>query len=177
MTIIDNMDDILKAKSGMRKTNENQSNLFGDSGRGIKLKLAESKPASKTQKLNWEKELLGLFVTDHPLKDFSSTEEAKKFITISQALSLPEGRNIKTYGLISKIQSFQTKKGDQMLFAKIEDLSDTIEVLVFSTVLKENQSIWTEGNTIKIAGRISKKNGEPKLICNQVARLRPAIQY
>ena len=53
-----------------------------------------------------------------------------------------------------------------MLFAKIEDLSDSIEVLVFKDVLAKTANIWAENNIVQIAGRVSKRNGETKLIVN-----------
>jgi DNA polymerase-3 subunit alpha len=78
---------------------------------------------------------------------------------------------LKTYGVISKIQRVNTKNGGAMLFAKIEDLSDTIEVLVFPDTLKQNPAIWNEGNAISVIGRISKRNGDTKLICQETKLL------
>ena len=82
-----------------------------------------------------------------------------------------EGKNITTCGLIVKIQRMATKKGSPMVFAKIEDLNDNIEVLVFSDVLEKDESVWQEGNAVQVTGRISSKNGEAKIICNEAKKL------
>ena len=58
-----------------------------------------------------------------------------------------------------------------MLFVKVEDLSDNLEVLVFSDILNKNPTAWQENKVVSINGRLSWRNGEPKLICEQVQEL------
>lgn len=166
MTIIKNLDEILKVKSaGASLGNDNQVSLFGGEPIKIKLKLEESESATKAQKLSWEKELLGLYVTDHPLREYEEIAKKKKLLPISEIQKEEDGNTIKTYGLITRIKAIQTKNGDPMLFAKIEDLSDTIEILIFKDVLEKTQEIWEENNIIGISGRITKRDGETKIIC------------
>ena len=76
-----------------------------------------------------------------------------------------DGRTVKICGVISKIQRVQTRNGSPMLFVKVEDLSDNIEVLVFSDALGKDPYLWQENKPVIIYGRISKKDGEVKLIC------------
>jgi len=71
-------------------------------------------------------------------------------------------------GVISSIQRIQTKTGAPMLFVKLEDLSDNIEILVFSETLSKYQSLWEENNAVLVYGKISKRNGDTKLICQKV---------
>ncbi|MBI2592636.1 MAG: DNA polymerase III subunit alpha [Candidatus Colwellbacteria bacterium] len=172
LTVINNLDNVLKVAHGASKSNHTtQSNLFGGVPK-LSLKLTPSEPATKTERLAWEKELLGLYVTEHPLKELvggKDLQDASPVGEISKETS--ERKTLKTYGVISKIQRVATKTGSQMLFATIEDLSDTIEVLVFSELLNKDPSVWKEGNIVKIIGRISRRNGEPKLICNEVRKL------
>ena len=166
-----NLENIIKVASGMKKTVNSQNNLFGGSGK-INIKLSPANPASKSERLSWEKELLGLYITEHPLKNLDTTKIPKGAIQIKDALQeTNERKTIKTYGIITAVKSFNAKNNTQMLFAKIEDLSDTIEVLVFSDVLNKNALVWKEGNIISLSGRISKRNGEPKLVCNEVQKL------
>ena len=61
--------------------------------------------------------------------------------------------------------------GQPMLFVKIEDLTDNLEVIVFSETLSKNPELWKENNIIMINGQLSLRNGEPKLICNEVKEL------
>jgi DNA polymerase-3 subunit alpha len=167
------LDEIAKISNSLKKANgSSQAGLFGAEAPTVKIKLADVPPATRTQKLAWEKELLGLYVTDHPLKDHVKMLASKGYNPIEEVLKeQSEKVLIKTYGVITKIQRVNTKKGDTMLFAKIEDLSNTIEVLVFSDTLKKKPAIWVEGNTIALTGHISKRNGDTKLICQEAASL------
>lgn len=166
--VLANIDDILKVKSSIKsEANSNQMGLFGGESIKLKVKLQEAPSATKLERLQWEKELLGLYITDHPLKEYGAIAKAKGLAPIAEVLKeTNENKTVKTYGLIIKIQHIQTKSGDPMLFAKIEDLSDTIEVLVFKDVLGKSGNVWTENNIIQVKGRVSKRNGELKLIAN-----------
>jgi DNA polymerase-3 subunit alpha len=169
-----NIDNILKIKGEARKaTQSNQINLFGAAPK-LQIKFDPAEPESKTDRLAWEKELLGLYITDHPLKEYIE-RAAKKGVKIPPIKEIlkerDDTRNVQTYGVISKIQHITTKKGDPMIFAKIEDLSDTMEALVFNDLINKDPLVWKENNIIQISGKISRKNGEPKLICNSVIKL------
>ncbi len=170
--VLNGMDDILKIANTLKRVNGSaQIGLFGNAPT-VNLRLGNVPPATRIQRLAWEKELLGLYVTDHPLKDHTAPLASKGYVAISEVLKEQSERKLlKTYGVILKIQRVATKNGDGMIFAKIEDLSDTIEVLVFSDTLKRNPAIWTEGNAITLTGHISKRNGDIKLICQEAAQL------
>jgi len=58
-----------------------------------------------------------------------------------------------------------------MLFAKIEDLNDNIEILVFNDIFFKNPSIWQENVILEIQGRASKKNGDLKIICQTAKKI------
>lgn len=171
---LENIDEILRFKAGSKTTGtQNQMGLFAASEFKNKIKLKPTSPATKTQMLAWEKELLGLYVTDHPLRGYEDVVKAKKLISISEVLEgeRSEGRSIRTYGLITKTKQLITKRGDMMLFATIEDLSNTIEVLVFNDTLRKNPALWADNTIVQVNGRISKRDGDTKLIANEAIRL------
>ena len=76
-----------------------------------------------------------------------------------------------TAGIIASIQRITTKTGQPMLFAKIEDLSNAMEVIVFPETLAKNPMPWKENNIILVSGKMSWRNGEPKLICDSAREL------
>lgn len=168
-----NIDEILKFTSSIRKGDKsNQSGLFGSSFAAQTLKLKEVPPATAQEKLSWEKELLGLFVTDHPLNKFKTKIEQIKAKPIKELLANGNGSNYQiTAGVISKIQRVTTKTGKPMLFVKVEDLHDALEVVVFPDTLVKYPTVWRENCALLILGKMSPRNGETKLICEEATEL------
>ncbi|MFA4999373.1 MAG: DNA polymerase III subunit alpha [Parcubacteria group bacterium] len=161
--ILTNIEDIVKTVSTYRKNlTSAQSSLFGDTANVI-LKLKDSSPASKSERLTWEKELLGLYVSDHPLHGFK--HNGSGVISMRSLDKARDGQTVKVAGLITKITKITTKNGQPMLFARLEDMSDNTEILVFQDTLIKNPLMWVEGLIIEVKGRLSKKNDEPKIIC------------
>ncbi|MFH1188561.1 MAG: DNA polymerase III subunit alpha [bacterium] len=174
-TILHNIEIILKRGTHAKKLAQStQTNLFGNETTKIEINLEPAEPATKAERLAWEKELLGFYVTEHPLKEYLTADRVRSEGLVPIKLALLETndkKRIKICGVVQTVQKKFTKKGDPMIFAKIEDLSDTVEVLVFSDVLTTTSPVWEEGNIIKIAGRVSRKNGEPKLLCLEAKQI------
>lgn len=163
--ILANIEDIIKTISAYRKNiTQSQSSLFGFSS-NISLRLKSSPAASKTERLAWEKELLGLYVSDHPLRGFKHNGHGVYSIKLLKPIN--DGQFVKVTGLITKISKKNTKNGQPMLFARIEDVNDNTEILVFHDTLIKNPNIWSEGSIVEVKGRLSKKDGEPKIICHE----------
>jgi len=169
-----NIDDILKFNSLVKKEQRNsQMGLFGASRLSDNsLKLKPAPPATSQEKLTWEKELLGLYISDHPLNGYKQKIETAKARPIKEVMAAAQERQLtRIAGIISKVQRIVTKTGKPMLFAKIEDLSDAMEVIVFSDNLQKNPAVWRENNPLLISGRISSRDGEIKLICENAVEL------
>ena len=169
-TALENMDYLLKASS--EGQNGSQNGLFGGVHKfEIKLKPAEHK-AKKMDLLTWEKELLGLYITEHPLKKILKDINQDKVSPIKSAFGEnKDGKRIATCGVVTQIKNIVTKNGSIMAFAKIEDLSDTIEVLIFADTLAKTKDLWKENKAIYVNGRISNRDGEPKIICESAKEI------
>lgn len=164
-TALENLDLILKAAGNGISP---QNSLFGDEhSYEVKLRPA-AKPASKAEKLAWEKELIGLYVTDNPLKGFLEKNREKGLRSIKEILVERENKTVGTCGIIASIQRIQTKTGSPMVFVKLEDLSDNIEMLVFSETLGKYSRVLVENTPIVVVGKISKRKGDTKLICQKM---------
>jgi len=161
--ILMNIEDIIKATSAYRKNiTSSQSSLFGTAS-SITLHLKDFAPASKTERLSWEKELLGLYISDHPLRGFK--HNGTGIISIKSIKNTRDGETIKVAGLITKVSRITTKNGQLMLFVKIEDMSDNVEIMVFSDLLAKSSNVWVLETVVEIKGRLSKKDGDLKIIC------------
>ena len=174
--ILDNMDKIsVFSQQAKKQLSSSQSNLFGKISSGCKLVLGDSQPATNEEKLLWEKELLGFFISHHPLKNYEMTLKEKKVVPIKQFAAnggnLPPNGAFRIAGVIMAAKKIISKNNRPMVFAKIEDLSDTLEVVVFSEVYQRNPEIWQVGNIVIVQGKASLRDGEPKMIADQVVKL------
>lgn len=173
-TVLDNMETILDfARRVREKKLAGQTDIFGALGGGVDLKptvnLKKSPQAAKQQRLNWEKELLGLYVSEHPMSEY--TELLKdKIACIRDVIRGQDNEEVRICGIITKIQKVFTRKQQNMVFATIEDTSSSVEVLVFPKVLEETAELWVEGNVVIVEGARSAKDGIPKILSNSIRR-------
>ena len=132
--------------------------------------MSSSTPATEKEKLTWEKELLGLYVTGHPLNPYKKIFE-KKTLPIFKVSQELLGRLVKVGGVISGIKKIITKNGKPMLFVNLEDESNKIEVVVFPSVIENYPTLFQENKIVCISGRVDMRDGIPKIICNTVEEI------
>jgi len=161
-----NLSKILDFNKKIQNDHKNgQSNLFADlplAAPTFSLKLDDFPDNPPEIKLSWEKELLGLYISDHPFK--SQLKILKKYVTPLDSLREQEGKNVKIAGIITAIQKVITHKGQAMLFVTIEDSSGSTELLVFPKILETSYQIWKDENKILVEGRVSDKDGQAKIL-------------
>ncbi|PIV13441.1 DNA polymerase III subunit alpha [Candidatus Jorgensenbacteria bacterium CG03_land_8_20_14_0_80_38_39] len=175
---LENIEELLKFNQAAKKSGlSKQHNLFGPDSL-VSLKMKPTPPVNESQRLLWEKELLGLYLSGHPLKNHLPEFSKNGIRSIKEIISQPpdfhsdkNGGRFKIAGIISGIKKIITKQGQPMFFVKVEDLEANLEVLVFADILSRNPLIWQENKTVVVYGRLSWRDGEPKLICEQVMEL------
>jgi len=146
--------------------NTQQTSLFAKiESEDMGLKLKTTAIATSAQKASWERELLGLYVTNHPLTNFH-VDSIENLITLKELEIISNSKELKIIlSVVSSVKKIFTKKNNEpMLFVEIEDKSHRIEAIVFPKVFEENPDIWIEEAVLVIQGRLSKKDGETKLI-------------
>jgi DNA polymerase-3 subunit alpha len=136
----------------------------------VEIKLEKTKPATKKEKLIWEKELLGLYVSSHPAEDFKAIFEKKAF-PISKISNEMTGKMIRIGGIISAIKKVITRNGSHMVFAKLEDGQGKIEAVIFPSTLMKNPQAIKEHKAVLISGRVDNKDGVPKVICEDIEEI------
>jgi len=166
-----NLERLLDWSREIQKTKANgQTGLFDKIGFNNEINLSAAAPASEKEKLTWEKELLGLFLSSHPLNGFKKILEKKTF-AIAKVLSSIPGKNVKIGGIISRIKKITTKTGKPMLFIDLEDLTDKIEVVVFPGIIERNPALFQENKIVFVSGRIDNRDGAPKVICEDIQEI------
>ncbi len=140
-----------------------QVSLFGlGGGSSHTLTLQSFPPAPKLQMLVWEKELLGVYVSGHPLDTYE--EELKKRPSIHEIRE--DGRNgvpVVTAGMISGVRELLTKKGERMAFIILSDKKSEIEMVAFPRTYTELKDVLVVGSCIAVKGRLSIRNDEPTI--------------
>ncbi|MGC8981572.1 MAG: DNA polymerase III subunit alpha [Minisyncoccia bacterium] len=114
--------------------------------------LRKNQTVSIFEKLKWEKELLGFYISNHPL-NLLKTNGFMKIYSIKNSKTNIE---VRILGIINSIKRVLTKNNDIMLYLDVEDNTQNIEVVVFPRVYKENSIIWEEGSIIEIRGKFLK---------------------
>ncbi len=163
------MDQMLNlARETQKAKNNGQFSLFADQpNNSVNFKLPQVHPAEKKECLAWEKELLGLYISEHPLKYYKEKFE-KETLFIKNISHNHVGKRLRLGGIVSKIQKITTKRGELMLFVELEDLTGKTEVLVFPNVLEKSATAWQEDKIIMVNGRLSDRFGNLKILCDSV---------
>ena len=174
-----NLEKLLEYSRETQKARVNgQKRLFDGMKFNNNFQLLQAQPASQTEKLTWEKELLGLYVTSHPLENFKKLFEtsylggALKILPISKINQFPKkNQKIRIGGIISSIKKILTRVGKPMLFINLEDLTDKIEVIVVPGIIERNPTIFQENKIVLVSGRIDSRDNVQKLICEEVEEI------
>ncbi len=140
-----------------------QESLFGTLTAPIPLVLPVGESVSLIDKLAWEKELLGIYVSGHPLDAYASYT-AKSPLTLAKIKVAPKaGMAIILPVLISEVRSILTKSGEKMAFLKIEDKTESLEAVVFPRLYKEHAAVIVPGTCVLVKGKVAVRNGEPSI--------------
>ncbi len=174
--ILESIDEILKFSATLKRAATQATNsLFGaDHLPTFSLTLKKpATPISDQDKLAWEKELLGFFLSDHPLNRFTQKMKDWQSTPIDQAREQKnDGHTVKILALVSRIQKITTKNGQPMLFVHLEDFSPKpLELVIFNDIFTKTSAVWQESNVVYVKGKISWRNGEPKMICENAVSL------
>lgn len=152
-------------------TEHMHDSLFAGVAEESELRLPAAPDAPLEQKLAWEKELLGLYVSGHPLDRFKDKLD-KRPMNLAQIKerSYP-GTTTVIAGMIENLRVLLTKNGDQMAFIKLADFSGSVEAVVFPKSFVEYKSILRPDACIAIKGRVSNRNGEFSVVTEALKAL------
>ncbi len=170
--IINNVARILAFLHDLREQKKShQQSLFQAPGSKPRLHLPNGENASLKTKLEWEKKLLGLYVSAHPLDEFKKalrqeTTPIREIITGSWK----RGR-VRIGGIITRITKILTRNQQRMLFAELEDQSGRIEVIVFPNTLEQYPSLFKENKILIIQGQVNHRDNQLKLICDSAEEI------
>ncbi len=168
--LLANTEEVLEfVREHFKDENSGQNSLFGKTMQMGKLKLRQVQPASQDEMLAWEKEHLGMYVTAHPLDHYRQV--LKSFKCVKDLNSNDLSTYVTMGGIISRLKRTLTKKNDPMAFFTLQDLTGSIEVLVFPKTMERVLHLMNDDKIVQVSGRISEKEEDLKLIADEIKEL------
>jgi DNA polymerase-3 subunit alpha len=137
-----------------------------------KLRLAPAVMATEQEKMKWEKELLGLYVTAHPFAFYQKIMD--KILTYTKDLNgHPRNTWVIVGGVIDSTKKKITRAGKAMMFVRIQDTSGGLELLVFPKTYEITKEVWKEGSIVCVVGKTGEEEGDDKLFVEKAYEITP----
>ncbi len=131
--------------------------------------LREPPYTDKREELNWEKELIGLYVSDHPLSPYQKLL-SEKVTHVSRELSEAAGETgVIVAGMVNRFRPHLTKNGKNMGFATLEDIYGQIELVIFPKIWEQYYHLVDIDNVLLAEGRLESRQGDPKLLVDRLS--------
>ncbi len=168
-----NMDDMLAYNHELSKQNENQVSLFGDndSAGAPAFRLKPAPEATQKEKLSWEKELLGLYISGHPLDRLREKLESREINIRKIKEELGNGVPVTIAGIIDTARAVTTKNNERMCFMKISDLTGSIEAVAFPSIFGKSAELFAPDKLIALSGKVSNRGGEKSVVIEAVKEI------
>ncbi|MGH3424107.1 MAG: DNA polymerase III subunit alpha, partial [Nocardioidaceae bacterium] len=154
-----------------------QDSLFGGAGDGgetfggVSVAVPDIDEWDKTTLLGYEREMLGLYVSDHPLNGLEHVLSRTSDCTIGQLMADEEradGSPIAVSGLITNVQRKLTKKGDTWALLTLEDLDGAVNVMLFPSAYQLAAHMLVEDAVVVVKGRVKRKEDVPEITANEL---------
>lgn len=129
-------------------------------------------PIPRKKKLAWEKELIGIYVSEHPLQRLARDQSTGR-TPLDQIDESLKGRKVTLAGMISRARQITTRKGDEMAFVEVEDLSGRVEVVVFPRTYKQHKELVAADNLVLLHGRVDVREGAVQVVCDSLQEWEP----
>ncbi|HOA35797.1 MAG TPA: DNA polymerase III subunit alpha [Bacillota bacterium] len=139
----------------------------------IRDRLPDIEEFSDKERLAMEKEMLGLYISGHPLEQYRPLLERMTQLTPCAELQEAGDRSaVSVGGIVTAVRSIYTKKGKPMAFVRLEDLSGSVELIVFSDLYERRSEIFQEDNPLLVKGKVDlKEEEEAKIIAESAVML------
>lgn len=168
--LLHNLEALLEYNKGQKTMHADQGSLFGETNSHITLKDCE--PMPNEEKIAMEKEILGVYISGHPLEPFR-----ERFSKSSSNIGMILSGDIKNEqkaiigGIIESTKEINTKKGDKMAFITLSDFTGSIEAVVFPKTFEKNRDIIVEDTVVAVQAKVSNRDGEKSVIIEGIKKL------
>lgn len=166
---------VMYAKLIQKVVHDGQTDIFAAMGGDLTdhllpFQLEKIAPATRLEKLQWEKQFLGLFVSGHPLQGLKKYL-MKKAHHIGSFDETSIGKILKVVGIISRVKKVTTKNGSAMAYIILEDLTGRIEAVVFPKTFQDYAGFVGEGRVLMLEGRLEKRRDTQQFIVQSITEI------
>ena len=165
------------AQTVQEERGRGQFSLFGGDSSAPEIEqqltFPPVEPWTETEQLAYERDLLGFYVTSHPLSRFE--RDLKMFATpLSEASSGNDGEAIRVGGLITRISTSSDRRGNAIAFVTIEDLKGTTDIVFFSDAYEASRDLLVNDRVVLVEGRLNERNGAMSILVDTAIGLEEA---
>lgn len=167
--MLDNIENLLYiSHQAQQERNSGQINIFKKLpvSHSPGLTMAKCLPTTNLQKLAWEKELMGLYISSHPLADYH--EKIKRHYTSIELINKHLNKHVKIVGVVMNFKKIFTRKNEPMVFMQLEDETAKIEIVIFPKIYQDYNTLIQENNILVVEGKVSNKEGTYKVIAEKI---------
>ncbi len=172
--LLENLDRLVALSTEhQRAAQAGQLSLFGfstpssDSWQEIHL---PDLPTDRRQMLAWERELIGLYLSEHPLQPYQADLLRIVTHTSAQLEEAAHEEKVRVAGLVTSVRPYQTKSGKPMGFVTLEDLQGEIELILFPKTWERYHPLFQEGAILIVEGKVDALNPPPKILVDSASK-------
>jgi DNA polymerase-3 subunit alpha len=169
--LLNNIDRILSlAQTEQKLRSSGQSTMFDLFGQTAPVPLAnlelKGEDVSAKDKLTWEKELMGVYLSEHPFTRYATKLDTQNIVLIGQITAEMEGHNVSIVGMVASQRELFTKDHRAFCSAMVEDLEAGVEVMVWPQTYEKTRELWQEGSVVRIEGKVKIKEERLQITCD-----------
>lgn len=169
------LDSVIQLGQRTRKEKDTaQLSLFGnweEEEMPAALPLPDVPEWTRRDILAAEKEALGLYISGHPLEEYRQLLRTVTTAGAGEIRQMDEGRGVLIGGLITSLRRISTRRGDPMAFVTVEDLTGSVEVILFPRVYWEGRRLLSEGAGVLLWGQVSRDGDDTKVVADRLTSL------
>jgi len=168
--LLESLDRILAINaSHFRAASQGQMSIFESAGIEETIELPAAGEVNPREMLEWERDLIGLYVSDHPLTPFLPQLQAKISHYSAQLSEASNKEKVVVAGMVVRYRHHQTKEGKPMGFATLEDIQGNLELVLFPKTWENYGKLIQLDAVLTVWGRVDNQNGDPKILVDRIA--------
>jgi DNA polymerase-3 subunit alpha len=138
--------------------------------------LIDVAPMAGEEKLRLEKELLGLYLSDHPLRRISAELAKLSDTQAVEVTSALQDTEVRVAGLVREVRRVVTRKGQIMAYAQLEDLTGSVDIVLFPRVFEQTRLLFEPDKVVVVAGKVDARAGSTRATSAASAAVDPELE-